>query len=784
MSFFVKKAAVIGAGVMGAGIAAHIAGAGIPVVLFDIVPRELTDDEKNKGLTLESAVVRNRFSMGGKEKLYKAKPSPIFDKSIGNLITPANLEDDLELFRDCDLVVEVVLEKMDVKNNLFKKIAPFLKPNAIVGSNTSGISINTMVEGLSDDFKKNFLGMHFFNPPRYMKLLELIPCKETTPEVLAYMKDFSTNRLGKGVVTCKDTPNFIGNRIGTFASVVTTKLMEQYGFDFATVDLITGRVMGRPKSGTFRTIDMVGIDVFSHVIGNVINNVQDKEESAQFIYPDYFNKLIAAGRLGDKTRQGFYKKEKGADGKFVSFMYDVETNEYKPAVKIKNKFIDKVAKESGLSGKLNALVYSEEKEGKFAWDLLKAVLLYSAAKVPEISDDFKEIDNAIMWGYNWDKGPFLLWDMIGVQKSVDRMKAEGDKIPAWVEKMLADGKTTFYTEEDKFASPFIMLASPKTNVLKENSDARLIDLGDGVACVEFRSKGNSLTTKIGEILDVALEEVDKNFKGLVLGNQGSNFCAGANLDLIIGLAIDEKWAELETEISKLHDTNMKFKYFTKPIVAAPFGMVLGGGAEVAMHAHKCVAAAETYMGLVEVGVGLVPAGGGIKEFLIRGTQDAAKLADVDLFPFVFDMWKKVFSVDVATSGFAAVSKNYLKTTDRIILNKDALIDEAKDSVLTMVKEGFRPLATAPIKVIGTTGAATLAFMVDQMVKGEFISEYDGHIGNKIAHIMTGGNVPRNSFVTEQHILDLEKEAFLSLCGEEKTMERIAGMLRNGKPVRN
>lgn len=786
MSYNVKKAVVIGAGVMGASIAAHIAGAGIPVCLLDIVPNSLTDDEKKKGLTLDSKEVRNRFAISGKKRILssKTKPSAIFDKSFGQMIEVGNLVDDLNVLKEADWIIEVIIEKLNIKKDLFKKINEYRKPECIVSSNTSGISINKCAEGLPLEFKQHFLGTHFFNPPRYMKLFEMIPCKDTLPEVLDFMKVFATERLGKGVVMAKDTPNFIGNRIGTFASVCTFKLMDEYGYSVAKVDKITGRAMGRPKSGSFRTLDMVGIDVFNHVVNNVINNIDDEEEKKMFEVPEYVKKLIDKGYLGDKTKQGFYKKVK-TDNKKQILMWDHNKEEYVEKESVKIDILDKAFAQKGLENRINTLIYSEEEEGKFAWELLKKALLYSASKIPEISDDFKEMDKAVMWGFNWDLGPFALWDTIGVKKSVKKMKSEGEVIPKWVDKMLASGKENFYDDiDERTASPYILLSSSKNNIIMKNPDAALVDIGDGVACLQFKSKGNTLTNFIGDMIGDALAEVEKNYKGLVIGNQAKNFCAGANLSLIVGLAMSRDWKNLEKQISTLQNTNMKLKYFSKPIVVAPFGMTLGGGAEITMHAHKVAASAETYMGLVEVGVGLVPSGGGVKEFLIRGTAEAAKVSDVDLTPFVTDMFKKVAMAEVSTSGFEALSKRYLKKSDRIVMNKDALIDEAKELVLSMDKAGFRPLVKENIKVIGTTGKAFLSYGLQQMIYGNYISEYDAHIANKIATIITGGNVPRNTYVTEEQILELEKEAFLSLCGEDKTLDRIGYMLRTGKPLRN
>lgn len=779
MSFNINKVAVLGAGVMGAGIAAHIVGAGIPVCLLDIAPRELTEKEKAKGLTLDSPQVRNRFAQAGKDRVTNPKFRAIYDKDMGDMIEVGNFSDNMDMLKDCDWIIEVIVENPDVKKNFMKQINEYRKPGSIVSSNTSGVPINTIVEDMPLEFRQNFLGTHFFNPPRYMKLFELIPGNDTLSELVEFMADFGTKRLGKGVVLAKDTPNFIGNRIGTYSMTNVLYLMEKFGYDIPKVDQLTGTVIGRPKSASFRTTDMVGLDILSHVADNVINNIDDEVEKAEFAIPEFYTKLIEKGYLGDKTKQGFYKKVKTKKGKEI-FVWDIEKEDYVLVVKEKIEAVQEALKSAN---KYETLVYGEREENKFAWEVIKNVLLFSARKVPEITDDYRDIDNAMMWGYNWEKGPFAIWDAIGFEKSVKRMKSEGETIPAWIEERLAAGKTEFY-DAASFETPYINLSSPKNKVIKSTKDADLVDIGDGVACLQFKSRGNAITEEIMDMICESVEEVEKNYKGLVVGNQGKNFCSGADLASMGKIAFEKDWKTLEDLINKLHRANMALKYCKKPVVAAPFGMTLGVGAEIVMHCHSVVAHAETYMGLVEVGVGLVPSGGGIKELLIRNTEKLGKVTNGEMLTHVRKTWETIATAKVSSSAHDAIKKGYMRKSDRVVMSRDYLIDEAKAEVLHLAESGFRPLQKKAIKVLGTSGKASLQAAIEFMLSGGFISQYDSHIANKIASILTGGVVPAGMYVAEEQILELEKEAFVSLCGEEKTLQRIEHMLRKGKPLRN
>ncbi|SHI85341.1 3-hydroxyacyl-CoA dehydrogenase [Dethiosulfatibacter aminovorans DSM 17477] len=779
MSYDIKKVAVLGSGVMGAGIAAHVAGAGIPVCLLDIVPNKLNEKEEAKGLTLESPVVRNRIAQAGKDKVLNPKARAIYDKDFGDMIEVGNLRDNMDMLGDCDWIIEVIVENLDIKKNLMKQIGEHRKPGSIVTTNTSGVSVNRISEDMPLEFRQHFLGTHFFNPPRYMNLFELIPGEDTLPSLFEFMSEFGTRRLGKGVVVAKDTPNFIGNRIGTYSVVNVISLMEKYGYDIPKIDQLTGPIMGRPKTATFRTVDMVGLDILQHVAQNVVDNVDDEAERKRFEVPEFFKELVTMGHLGDKTRKGFYQKVKTEKGK-QTLVWDIAKKEYVAFVPEKSEVVEAAKKEKN---SLKALISGEKDENQFAWEAIKNVLLYSAGRVPEIADDYKEIDNAMKWGFNWKKGPFQIWDSIGFEESVERMKKEGETIPSWIEERISAGEKSFYSEES-IETPYIRIASPKNKTVLDNGDASLVDIGDGVLCLEFKSKGNTVTDRVIDTIHRSIEIVEKDYNGMVVGNQGGNFSAGANLASIGQMIAGNKWKELEDLVYRFQKANMALKYCRKPVVAAPYGMTLGGGAEIAMHTHAIAAHAETYMGLVEVGVGLVPGGGGNKELLIRNTENLGKVNLGELTGHVKKTWETIAMAKVSGSAHEAVRNGLVRKSDRVVMSRDYLIDEAKDSVLYLHEGGFRPLQRKPLKVVGTNGKAAIQYVIEFMKEGGFISEYDAYIADKIAHILTGGNVPAGSYVSEEYMLEIEKEAFVSLCGEEKTQQRIEYMLKKGKPLRN
>lgn len=779
MTYSINKAAVIGSGTMGMGIAGLLAGAGVNVVLLDIVPPTLSDEEKAKGVTVDTPAFRNKFAEGSKARALKG--NTFFEKSHASRITTGNLEDHLELLKDCDWIVEVVLERLEVKKDLLKKIAPFVSPTAIVSSNTSGVSINKIVEDMDADFKGRFLGTHFFNPPRYMKLFEMIPGESTSPEVLEFMSNFAEGKLGKGVVKAKDTTNFIANLIGVYSSISAIRLMEKYAFDIEVTDILTGPVLGRPKSATFRTADLVGIDILGAVSNNVLNTSTNEQERSDWTLPSFVLELIENKQLGDKTGQGFYKRVKAPKRQIL--VWNRKTKEYEEGTK---PALDSVKVALKSKNKYSEMAYGSEKENQFVWDTLKELLLYCAAKIPEIADDYKEIDKAMKWGYNWEKGPFEIWDALGLEKSVEKMKSEGLEIPTWISEKITSGDTTFYKASD-YASKYLSLREA-TEVVKENSDARLIQLGDGVLGLQIQSKGNSISDKVIEMMFEANEALSCNqcgYKGLVVSSEGKHFSAGASLVNIFDYSSNKNWDKLDSEITRLQQGFMALKYAKKPVVATPYGMTVGGGAELTMHSHEAVASAETYMGLVEAGVGLLPGGGGNKELLVRSIRNAGgKLNKHQLNEVTKNVWEKIAMAKVSGSAFEAVTSNFLTTSDKILLNKDAQLGAAKARVLELAADGFQPLTESPITVAGRDGYAFLIYTLEMLEKGHFVSEYDAHIAKKIAYVLTGGDVLAGATVSEQTILDLEKEAFISLCGEEKTLQRIEHMLKVGKPLRN
>jgi 3-hydroxyacyl-CoA dehydrogenase len=797
----IKKAAVLGAGVMGSAIAAHLANVGIPSFLLDIVPPELTEAEKKKGLTLQSPAVRDRFAILGKNRIQESKPASLYLKEDAELITVGNFEDHLSWVSEADWIIEAVIEDLNLKRELFKKLVPFLKEGTAVSSNTSGISIQKMCEGFSADFTERFLGTHFFNPPRYMKLLEIIPIPSTSKSLVEKMAHVGERILGKGVVYAKDTPNFIGNRIGAFSGAMTMRTMVEDGYRIEEVDQVTGPAMGRPKMGTFKLGDLVGLDVMAHVSKNLYESLPAGKEKDYFAPSPFIQQMIKNQWLGQKTKQGFYKKVK-KEGKEKTLVLDHEKLDYRPQQKANFPSVEMGKNIDDVRERIKTLVYSPDRGGQFAWRVLKKTLLYSAEKIPEISDDIVNIDRAMKWGYNWELGPFEIWDAIGLKSSVKKMEKEGEVIPPLVEKVLSKGYSSFYEKRDGSIFYFdlgagryekvgekpeiILLPSLKDRkkTVLSNAGASLIDLGEGVACLEFHSKMNTIGADTIQMMRDALKEVGEKFDGLVIGNQAENFSAGANLMLMLFEIQDENWDDIEFSVKAFQDTLMAIKYFEKPVVAAPFGLTLAGGCEICLASAKVRAAAETYMGLVEVGVGLIPAGGGTKEMVLRCTEGIPPGVDADLLPFVRQAFETVAMAKVATSAKEAQRLGYMRSSDKMTINRDYLIHDAKKTVLDHVREGYRPPRKKNIKVMGERGYALLQMGLFYMREGGYISEYDEHVAEKVARIMTGGNLPDGTEVTEQHLLDLEREAFVSLCGEAKTQARMEYMLKTGKPLRN
>ncbi|QSB49596.1 3-hydroxyacyl-CoA dehydrogenase/enoyl-CoA hydratase family protein [Parageobacillus toebii] len=790
----IQRAAVLGSGVMGSGIAAHLANVGIPTLLLDIVPRELTKEEEAKGLTLEHKEVRNRLVNQALQKLLKQKPAPLMSKSNLALIEVGNFEDDFHRLAEVDWIIEVVVENLEIKKSVFARVDEVRKPGTIVSSNTSGISIEAMAEGRSEDFKRHFLGTHFFNPPRYLKLLEIIPTKDTAQEVVSYMKTFGEEVLGKGVVMAKDTPNFIANRIGTYGLLVTVREMMKGGYSVGEVDSITGTLIGRPKSATFRTLDVVGLDTFIHVANNVFEKVEGEEKEA-FRVPDFMKAMLEKGWLGSKSGQGFFLKQ----GKDILEL-NYETLEYEPRKKLTTPAVEMSKQAKGLANKLKALVYADDRAGTFLWNITAPVLLYSAKLLGEIADDIVAIDRAMKWGFGWELGPFEMWDAIGVEQSVRKMQAEGFEIPSWVTDMLADGFTSFYKSEKGQAFYYdhgeykpikenpkvihIKRLKEQKDVIKKNSGASLIDLGDDVALLEFHSPNNAIGTDIVQMINYALEEVERNYKGLVIGNQGKNFCVGANLAMILMEAQDDNYFEIEIAVRQFQQAMMNIKYSPKPVVVAPFAMTLGGGTEICLPSSRIQAAAETYMGLVEVGVGLIPGGGGNKELYIKYLNSLPNGVNVDLQQVANKVFETIAMAKVSSSAAEACEWNFLSKQDGITMNNDHLLHDAKQAVISLYDQGYRPPVRKKVPVVGETGYAAMLLGAQSMYHSGYISEHDLKIAKKLAYVIAGGKVPYGTEVDEQYLLDLEREAFLSLVGEPKSQARMQHMLVKGKPLRN
>ncbi len=719
------------------------------------------------------------------------------------LITTGNFTDDLAKLKECDFVIEAVVENLDIKHKLFAEVEKNRKPGAVIASNTSGIPIDSIAEPFSDDFKQHFVGIHFFNPPRYMKLVEVIPGSKTSGEIACAVSGFLDQRLGKGVVPAKDRPNFIANRIGVFGMMATIHEMIEMGFTPTEVDQMTGKAIGHASSATFRTSDLVGLDVTAHVTNNLYPAVPDDEDREVFRLPELIQTLLDKKLLGDKTQGGFFKKSKDAEGKRVILELDLDTFEYKPQVKTKFPSLDAAKAIEDKAKRVKTLVWGNDRVGEFLWKTTSRVSRYAANRIPEIADTIVEIDNAIKWGFGWEIGVFEAWDAIGVTESVERMRAEGQAIPANVEKMLASGATSFYKNDGGNHSFYDLVAGEykpmparpgvmvlkdikeRTGVIKSNPGASLIDIGDGVACLEFHSKMNSIGGDTVSMMNFAIDEVEKNFKGLVVGNQGGNFSAGANIMMLLLAAQEEEWDDINMMVRALQNAVMRLRYSSKPVVTAPYGLTLGGGCEIALHGNKTRAAAETYIGLVEVGVGVIPAGCGTKEMTMRAMDAAAKAPDADPLAFLKKTFETIGMGKVATSAQEARSWGFLRDSDAISMNGDRLIQDAKQEVLNLDAAGFvAPVERTDIMVLGESAQAAIKLALHTMKQGGYVSDHDVLIGKKLANILTGGNINHKAYVSERYLLDLEREAFVSLCGERKTQERIAAMLKTGKPLRN
>jgi 3-hydroxyacyl-CoA dehydrogenase len=795
----IKRVAVLGSGVMGSGIAAHLAGVGLEALLLDIVPPKLSEEDAAKGLTTDHKVFRNRFPATALQKAKKAKPPVYYNPDDAEIIQVGNFDDDLTRIADCDWIVEAIIENLDIKRELFAKVDMVRKRGSIITSNTSGLRIKDMIEGRSDDFKKNFFVTHFFNPVRFMRLLELVVGEETDPETVQYMASFGADRLGKGIVFGKDTPNFIANRIGIFGMMYTLHTMVKEGFTIEEIDAVFGPATGRPKSAVFRTADMVGLDTLVHVANNCYESLPDDEAREYFKVPDFLQEMIKRNWLGGKTKGGFYKKIGGEINAL-----DVNSFEYKPKTKVRTESLGEAKGIEDVGKRIRSLVNASDRLAKLAWDVSARSLIYAARRIPEIADDVVNVDNAMKWGFNWELGPFESWDAIGVKESVERMTKEGLEVPGWVTGMLESGKTSFYagsvakpTYYDLGAKDYtevplderhVRLPALKEegNVVKKNNGATLYDAGDGVLLLEFHTKMNAVDNDIIAMLhdSVSLAEED-GWTGIVLANEHKDaFSAGANLFAVL-MAINQRmWDTLEKLIKDFQDANMRLRYSDIPVVAAPAGLALGGGAEMVMGCDGVQAFAELYMGLVEMGVGLIPGGGGTLEMLERFCGGLPDDPSFDPLPHLKGAFMNIGMAKVCVGAEEGRKFNMLRPSDGITLNRDLLIHDAKQRVLGMSRAGYRKPRPIKFRLPGKSGAAAFIWFLDSMMRGNQITEHEFKMGSKLSHVLCGGDTSTRAKVTQQHILDLEREVFLSLCGEPKSQERMQYMLTNNKPLRN
>jgi 3-hydroxyacyl-CoA dehydrogenase len=803
MTHRIQKAAVLGAGTMGARIAAHFANAGLPCLLLDIVPKDAAPADRNK------------IVLAGLEAAKKSRPAAFFTPALAGKIAVGNFEDDLPRIAEADWIIEVVAENLKIKRGLLAKVAQYRKPGAIVTTNTSGLPVHLIAEGLPEEFQQHWAGTHFFNPPRYMKLVEVIPGPKTSPDVLAALSDFCDRRLGKGVVVAKDTPNFIANRIGTYSMLNALRLMSTLGLTVEEVDACTGPAVGWPKSATFRTADIVGLDILMHVVKNIYETAPDDESRDAYKVPVFVEEMARHGWIGDKTGQGFYKRVKG-EGEKEILTLDLNTMEYRARQKARFASIEAGKTIEDTRERLRALVtplfegQKTDKAQQFIWGGLSEMCLYAGRRMPEISDHIQDVDRAMRWGFAWELGPFEIVDALGLPDFAEQIKKEGRALPPVFEKVLASGRKSFYESEKGVNSVFDLTTASVQKVeepagililknLKEagreverNSGASLIDLGDGVVCCEFHAKMNAIGADLIAMLHKGLRRLENDFDAMVIANQATNFSVGANLMLVLVGAQEQEWDELHMAVKQFQNVNLAIKYAPKPVVAAPQGMALGGGCEIGLHAAKIHAAAEAYIGLVEAGVGLIPGGGGTKEMLIRANENAASGDDLDLFHTLRPVFENIATAKVGTSAEECRELGYLRRNDSYSMNRERLVADAKQTALALARGGWKPAASTwqegaqstQIKVLGESFLATAKMAIHLMVRGGYASDYDAHVARKLANILAGGALSAPQLVSEQYVLDLEREAFVSLCGEKKTQERIAHTLKTGKPLRN
>jgi 3-hydroxyacyl-CoA dehydrogenase len=798
MNRIIKKVAVLGSGVMGSRIACHFANIGLDTLLLDISPKELSAEEQAKGLSLDHKNVKNRIVNAALDATLKANPSAIYKKSFASKIKTGNFDDDMKLIENCDWVIEVVVENLAVKKLVFEQVEKYRKPGTLITSNTSGIPIHLMIEGRSEDFQKHFCGTHFFNPPRYLKLFEIIPSTKTDPKVIDFFTHYADLFLGKTPVMCKDTPAFIANRVGIYSIMEILAVSQNLGLTVEDVDKLTGPVLGRAKSATFRTGDVVGLDTLAKVADNLYAGLPNDEAKDLFKLPDYLKKMIDNKWLGDKTGQGFYKKTKGADGKSEILSLDLKTLEYKPQVKSKFATLEQTKTIDDLKARIKVLVAGQDTAGEFYRQTLGGLFSYVSNRIPEISDELYRIDDALKAGFGWEIGPFEIWETIGIEKG---MSFTPNKIFAsWIKDFIANRNTSFYKAESgkrmyydipsksykviPGTEAFILLDNFRKNTkVWGNAGATLHDIGDGVLNLEFHSKMNTLGAEVIEGINKSIEIAEKDFNGLVIANEGANFSVGANLMVLMMYAMEQEWEEINMMVNAFQKTMMRARYSSIPVVVAPHNMTFGGGCELTLHADVVAAHAETYIGLVEFGVGLIPAGGGSKELTLRAS-DAFEEGDIE-YNTLRNYYMNIAMAKVSTSAHEALDLKILRPQDKIVLNRNRQIAVAKEEVLELSKAGYtKPVERKDIKVQGKGGMAMFYTGASSMVRGGYISEHDAKISNKLAYVMCGGDLSYPQMVSEQYLLDLEREAFVSLCGEKKTIERIQSMLTSGKPLRN
>jgi len=797
----IQKVAVLGSGVMGSRIACHFANIGCEVLLLDILPRELNEAETKKGLTIQSPQVRNRIANDALQFALKSNPSPIYKKEFASRIKIGNFEDDMSKITNCDWTIEVVIENLDIKKKVFEQVEKHRKPGTLITSNTSGIPINLMAEGRSEDFKAHFCGTHFFNPPRYLKLLEIIPTPHTSNEVIEFLMQYGEQFLGKTTVLCKDTPAFIANRVGVYSIMALLHLVEKMKLTVEEVDKLTGPVLGRPKSATFRTADVVGLDTLVMVSKGVKQNCPKDEANELFSIPGYIQKMVDQKWIGDKAGQGFYKKVKNKEtGKSEILALDLQTLEYKPSQKVKFATLEQTKPIEKLQDRIKVLVAGKDKAGEFYRASFAGLFAYVSNRIPEISDEIYRIDDALKAGFGWDLGPFEYWDAVGVKEGVALIESLGEKPAAWISEMLK-GNTSFYKTEEglrKFydvttksyktipgSEKFISLENIRaTKTVWKNSGVTVTDLGDGILNAEFHTKMNTIGGEVLAGLVKAVEIAEKDYKGLVISNEGTNFSAGANVGLIYMMAAEQDWDELNMAVRTFQNTTMRLRYSSIPVVAAPHGLTLGGGCEIVLHCDKVVAHAESYIGLVEFGVGLIPGGGGTKEFALR-LSDGLIEGDVELNAFR-DKFLTLGQAKVSTSAYEAFDLGILrKGIDKVVVSRSRQLLEAKAECLNMAEAGYtKPVPRNDIRVLGNQALGLVYAGANAMRSGNYISDHDQLISEKLGFVLAGGNLSQPTQVSEQYLLDLEREIFLSLCGERKTLERLHSIINGGKVLRN